>query len=139
MFCDNDNDFGRLYILLAKLSLDFFSVIDNTDKIEMYIGGHAQRVLIGFLSQFCIHQKDCWIELHVYSNIHQLIRRMYWACYDNQGWVSGLLVCFVYYLSLRFHLCSSYGCAVDFVHTLMHRCELNIQLVYLGMKEVVIL
>lgn len=50
-------------------------MIDNCDRIAMYVEGNAQSVLIGFLGQSHIHDKTYWTELDVYSNLHQLMQK----------------------------------------------------------------
>lgn len=125
------NDFGVQCIILANLSLDFFSMIDNSDKLEIHVGVNEQSFSIGFLGGCFIHHKGYWIEINVYSNIHQVIRKNYCASYNNQGWVSVLLVCYSRYLLLLFHRYWTDGCSVDLGHTLMNRCNFNIRLGYL--------
>lgn len=44
--------------MVAKLSIYFSSMIDISDKVEMYVRGNEQIVPIGFLGQCCIHRKD---------------------------------------------------------------------------------
>lgn len=121
--------------MLAKLSLDFISIIDHGDKHENYVRGNEQSVPIWFLSPFCIHDKDYRIELDVNSNIHQLIWKMNRVCNINQQLVSELPVYYMLYLSLFVHYYSPYGCVVDMVDSLISWCAFNMLLIYLDVKE----
>lgn len=120
--------------MLANFWPDLFSIIVSSYKLVVYVGGHAQILLIGFMVHNYIHRRFCWTRLYFYSNIHQLIQKMYRSCCSIQVLASTLLVFYNPYFFLLYHLNFFSGYSFGFVQKLMNRNNWNLHLRYLAVR-----